>query len=219
MGRKPDLEVRELILRQAEHLIHLRGFHQTTLDEIAKNCKMTKANLFHHFDSKEELGLAVLDAKMTDYRQRRVDPLCGNADPVAAVFKLFEDCACFYNGNGCKAGCFIGNIALEMSDISETFRKKVSRFFDEWVAGMAECLERFQDSGVFKETLDPKAAAETILSLYEGAIMLARTRRDASVFLRVGGMAKSLLEQHLSSNRRNKHHGTQNALRVLNAQP
>lgn len=216
MGRKADPKVPQLILRQAEHLIHLRGFHHTTLDDIAKNCGMTKANLFHHYRSKEELGLAVLDAKIAEYRSRRVSPLCSHKDPIEGVFRMFTDCTDFYNSNGCRAGCFIGNIALEMSDINEHFRKRVSEFFDEWVGGMAECLSRAQNAGTFKKSLNPKAAAETILSLYEGAVMLARTRRDASIFLRVGKMAKSLLEQH--KNTEVNTHGTENTLRVLTAQ-
>ena len=49
------------ILEEAEHLIHLQGYRGTSLDEIARRCRMTKANLLHHFKSKEELGLAVLE--------------------------------------------------------------------------------------------------------------------------------------------------------------
>jgi len=203
-----------MILREAEHLIHLHGFHNTSLEEIAKNCKMTKANLFHHYKSKEELGLAVLDAKIADFRERRLTPLCCHTNPVAGVYQMFKACGEFYDGNGCKAGCFIGNIALEMSDINENFRKKVSQFFNEWVEGMTECFSRAKRAGFFKETLKPQAAAETILSLYEGAIMLARTRRDATIFLRVGQMAKSLLEQHATKG--GNYHGTENTLRVLN---
>lgn len=196
MGRKPDLEVPLRILDEAEHLIHLRGFHSTSMEQIAAACGMTKANLFHHYGSKEELGLAVLDAKMADYRARRVEPLCAQGDPVESVYALFADAARFYDGNGCKAGCFIGNIALEMSDINEAFRERTSAFFAQWSQSMASCLKRAQDAGLFTASLQPESAADAIVALYEGAIMLARTRRDATVFLRVGAVARSILEQH-----------------------
>ncbi|MEK7859699.1 MAG: TetR family transcriptional regulator C-terminal domain-containing protein [Elusimicrobiota bacterium] len=202
MGRKPDLKVRELILQQAEHLIHLQGYHSTCMDDIAKNSGMTKANLFHHYGSKEELGLAVLDLKMACYRKSHVEPLCAQGDVAEAVFKMFADAAKFYDGNGCKAGCFVGNIALEMSDINEAFRLKVSEFFSQWAKGIAGCLSRCQDAGHFDANLDPRSSAEAILALYEGAIMLARTRRDAAVFKRVGKIARSLLDQHKIVHRR-----------------
>lgn len=216
MARKADPELRRKIIEQAEHLIHLSGYHRTSLDEIAKACSMTKANLFHHFLSKEELGLAVLESKMADYRSRRVGPLCGCGDPILAVQKMFQDCARFYDGNGCRAGCFVGNIALEMSDINEVFRKRVGAFFESWVKDLTCCLDRAKKAGQFSEGFNSRAGAETILALYEGAVMQARTRRDASIFLRVGLMARKLLESQRKTVAKRRKHGPQDTLRVLN---
>lgn len=196
MGRRPDPKIRQRIIDQAEHLMHLKGFHSTSMEEIASACAMTKANLFHHYGSKEELGLAVLDAKMSDYNQRRIEPICCQDDPGTAVYGMFEEAAKFYQGNGCKAGCFIGNIALEMSDINEAFRRRISLFFEEWARSMSCCLDRARKAGRLAEALDSRATAEAVIALYEGAIMMARTRRDASVFKRVGRIARRLLEQH-----------------------
>ncbi len=204
MGRPKDPKTRTQILLQAEHLLHLRGYHHTSMDEIARSCSMTKANLFHHFDSKEDLVLAVLDDKMSDYRKLRIDPLCAEGDPGEAVSRMFEDCAKFYTGNGCKAGCFAGNMALEMSDLNEEFRRRVGKFFLDWTEGMARCLARARQAGTFSPSLDPRAVAETILSMYEGAIMLARTHRDASVLGRVGKIARGILEQHRNPEKRRK---------------
>src|SRR5208282_5927649 len=109
---------RERILQEAEHLIHMRGYHCTSLDDIAKRCRMTKANLLHHFRSKEELGLAVLDYKIDAYRRCCLDPIFSDgSDPMGSVRELFASAGRFYRGNGCKAGCFVGNMALEMSDL------------------------------------------------------------------------------------------------------
>ncbi len=196
MGRKVDLEVRQRILEQAEHQLHLKGYHNTAMGDIARACKMTKANLFHHFGSKEELALAVLDAKIENYRQIRVEPLCAHGDPVEAVALMFSEAGLFFDGIGCKAGCFIANIGLEMADVNEHFRKRVGHFFGQWSDSMAECLAKAQTAGRFDRKLDAAACAESILALYEGAVMLARTKRDATVFTRVGKLARMMLEPH-----------------------
>jgi TetR/AcrR family transcriptional regulator, transcriptional repressor for nem operon len=199
MARKSDPTLRVDILKQAEHLIHLRGYHCTSLDEIAERCGMTKANLFHHFKSKEDLGLAVLDYKIEAYRGGCLGKISAHADPVGAVKELFYAAACFYRGNGCKAGCFVGNIALEMSDINDRFRERVSAFFEEWVSTLEELLRRHKAAGYFLPGFKPGSAAEAVLALYEGAIMLARSRRDPSVFERVGKEACGMLEAQRSS--------------------
>lgn len=196
MGRKPDTAVRERILQEAEHVIHLKGYNSACLEEIAKAAGMTKANLFHHYGSKASLGLAVLDFKIAEFRKRRVEPLCTQAAPEAAIERMFSEGAAFFNGIGCKGGCFVGNIALEMSDCDEEFRQRVGQLFAEWAGGIAACLERCKKSGYFGPELDSKAAAEAIVAMYEGAIMLTRSQRDAKIFKRVGVIARSVLEQH-----------------------
>lgn len=196
MGRKVDLGVRQRILEQAEHQLHLNGYHNTAMDDIARACDMTKANLFHHYGSKEELALAVLDAKIGSYRQRQVEPVCAHGDPVDAVGQMFSEAGAHFDGIGCKAGCFIANMGLEMADVNEHFRKRVGEFFAHWSASIAECLKKAQGEGRFDASLDPEAAAESILALYEGAVMMARTRRDATVFARVGKQARAMLETH-----------------------
>lgn len=202
MARTADPSLREDILRKAECLLHLRGFAKTTMEEIAQACDMTKANLFHHFGSKEALGLAVLDWKINDYLSRRVEPLCGEGDPVGAVAQLFENAAELYQGNGCRAGCFVANIASEMADVNEQFRERASRFFCAWEDSMTGCLQRGKDCGMFDAALEPKQAAQAIIALYEGAILLARTSRDASVFRRLSPVAQSILSTHQPGNRR-----------------
>ncbi|MBI3549738.1 MAG: TetR/AcrR family transcriptional regulator [Elusimicrobia bacterium] len=191
--RQSTVTTKERILREAEHLIHLRGFKSTSLDEIARRCKMTKANLLHHYRSKEDLGLAVLDFKMDCYRRSCLAPLfSGNPDPAEAVTKLFDMASCFHRSNGCRAGCFIANIALEMSDSSERFRERAGQFFQEWADRIEETL-RLGDG---QATPESTALAEAILSMYEGAVMLARTKRDPSVFDRVGKVALELLSDY-----------------------
>lgn len=48
------------IISAAEQLFSERGYKATSLNEVAKLAGMSKANIFHHFGSKQELYLAVL---------------------------------------------------------------------------------------------------------------------------------------------------------------
>ena len=96
-------------------------------------------------------------------------------------------------------GVMLNKLGYEVGlapDCDEAFRERVGGFFAEWAASIADCLERLKKSGYFRETLDSKAAAEAIVAMYEGAIMLTRSQRDANIFKRVGVIARSVLEQH-----------------------
>ncbi|MCZ6508759.1 MAG: TetR/AcrR family transcriptional regulator, partial [Acidobacteria bacterium] len=52
---------RDAILQAATREIHTNGFRSAGLDSILAEAGVTKGALYHHFGSKHELGLAVLE--------------------------------------------------------------------------------------------------------------------------------------------------------------
>ena len=57
---------RQRILGVAERLLARNGWRNTSLAQIAKEAGVTPAGLLHHFESKEQLLNAVLDARDAD---------------------------------------------------------------------------------------------------------------------------------------------------------
>lgn len=57
---------RQRILAVAERLLARNGWRNTSLAQIAREAGVTPAGLLHHFDSKEQLLNAVLDARDAD---------------------------------------------------------------------------------------------------------------------------------------------------------
>ena len=57
---------KQRILEVAERLVSRHGWRNTSLAQIAKEAGVSAAGLLHHFESKEQLLNAVLDARDTD---------------------------------------------------------------------------------------------------------------------------------------------------------
>ena len=57
---------RQRILAAAQRLMTRNGSRGTSLGQIAREAGVTPAGLLHHFDSKEQLLQAVLDARDAD---------------------------------------------------------------------------------------------------------------------------------------------------------
>src|SRR5215472_666277 len=58
---------REEILKAATDLFATRGFHETSMAEVARVARVSKALIFWHFKSKEELFVAVLGKLLEPY--------------------------------------------------------------------------------------------------------------------------------------------------------
>jgi TetR/AcrR family transcriptional regulator, transcriptional repressor for nem operon len=88
---------KERILTASKELFLARGYAATTVDAICEKAELTKGSFYYSFDSKEDLGIAVLDWSL----RRSVEMLASGphvriTDPVEKAFaflKHLEKCS------------------------------------------------------------------------------------------------------------------------------
>ncbi|TDR77884.1 TetR/AcrR family transcriptional regulator [Paludibacterium purpuratum] len=157
----------EQLLDIAETLFYKNGFHATGVDQIQAVSGIAKTTLYHHFNTKEALILAVLTrASATALASVEKLAHAGNAQGLQRLRAIFLDLL-----EECQApgfnGCLFSNAAAEFFDrspeIVELARTHNRRLLDLF----ARILE---DAGA------PTAAAPAILALYEGILSLGRTQ-------------------------------------------
>jgi AcrR family transcriptional regulator len=62
-------KTKQIITDVASKLFVEKGFHETTMDEIAQVAKKAKGSLYYHFRSKEELFAAVIEKEMKNLKE------------------------------------------------------------------------------------------------------------------------------------------------------
>ena len=70
------------ILVAAEDLISRKGFHETTISEIAAKAGVADSVIYHHFKSKQDLVFSIAGNHMRDILARLQEHLEGILDPV-----------------------------------------------------------------------------------------------------------------------------------------
>ena len=186
---------KEKILREAQRLIHTNGFRTTSVDAIAKAAGVKKANVFYYFPNKEALGLELLDRMATNLIDRVLAPyFATDRHPTEQIRDNIQGIRTNLEAFNCQGGCPLGNMALEMADVDEAFRTRLTHFFEAWESVIEGVLKRGLETGVYRETMDPRATASFIVSALEGAILLAKTKRDPEVLAHAESHLMHLLE-------------------------
>ena len=193
---KKGEETRERILAVATELIHARGFKETGLTDILTASGVPKGSFYHYFPSKEDLGRELLVRYRTEAREhleREAFPPTGEVLPQFVAF--FEEISRKGQAEGgCQAGCLLGNLAAEVANIHEDLRREVARCFTELREVFADALERGQRTGELAPDFEPEAAAEFLMSVMEGSILLAKARRGPEGYAGVRASLHRYLE-------------------------
>ena len=174
---------RDQILDAAAKLIHLRGYHGTSLDDVLRESGVGKGNFYYYFRSKEDLGFAIIDRVVERFLERTLEPAFVDltADPLDQVRAFLDRLLDVQRQRNCVGGCPMGNLASELSDVHEGFRQRLADIFERWRVMLAATLERGRESGRLRADLDAGSAAGFVVAALEGAILMAKVTKDISV--------------------------------------
>ena len=101
-------------------------------------------------------------------------------DPIDALIGIVE--AIPAGPKDVKGGCPLVNLAQEMSQLDEQFRKRLERLFRVWQEDIARALRRGQSQGTVRRDLVPEETASFLMAMVEGYEVLAKNAQDAKVW-------------------------------------
>jgi len=171
---------RDHVIDHAAALIRERGFRATSVGDLLERAGIQKGSFYYHFPSKEDLGHAVLDRFVAELDRSLIDYLSAASGPaplerIGAVLDGFVERA---DAAGGKGGCAFGTLAMELSDIHEGFRTRLSGAFRRLESAFEGQLARAREDGALRPDADPRGLAAFIVAGIEGGMLLAKTHRD-----------------------------------------
>jgi TetR/AcrR family transcriptional repressor of nem operon len=180
---KEGRSTREAVMEAATRLIHLKGYQNTSLDDVLTASGVGKGNFYHYFRSKEDLGYAILDRVIDAFIVRGLEPCFADATgPRLGQIRCFlgrvRDAQ---HERNCVGGCVFGNLAAELSDVHEGFRARLDAVFSRWRQRLTEVLEDARRRREVTEACRPDAVAHFLVAGLEGAILLAKLTKDIGV--------------------------------------
>jgi len=177
--RNPQ-RTRERLLQAAFQEVYRSGFRGANLETILDAAGVTKGALYHHFDSKEALGYALVDEVIFGLiRDKWFRPLQQSENPIDALIGVVQSTSIV--PEHIKCGCPLNNLAQEMSPLDEGFRKRLAKIFREWHDGIAAALRKGQKRGVVRSDVDPDETAIFLIAANEGCWSLAKNSQDVRV--------------------------------------
>lgn len=182
---------RQRIVDAALHLFMERGYAETSIGDIAEQAGLLKGNLSYYFRTKSEMLEAVSGARMEELFGRLQQRLPENATPqqaLSAFVQVTEDSAVEL----ARVGCPVGTLASQLGKTDPSLQPYASRILQallEWLTSQ------------FSRSLPAAAAtahAEMLLTMMQGAAVMAHAFRDPGLVKRQAETARQWIQDALT---------------------
>ena len=171
MARTSDK--RERLIQAANTLIHRKGFHRTTLADIAKQADVPLGNVYYYFKTKEDICATVIDERKKAL-SNTLDICCKKTDPRTALKKLVKD-TMNEAEQIAECGCAYAGLCQELDNESEPTLAEAA---DNCIVTVTEwSVDKFRDLGY----RNAKELGFEFMARLEGALLLGHAMHDAKL--------------------------------------
>jgi TetR/AcrR family transcriptional regulator, transcriptional repressor for nem operon len=181
MGVQPVTErgrlARRRIVAAAASVVAERGALGASLDEVGLRASASRSQLYHYFDDKNDLLLAVAEAT-NDAVLGAQQPLFEGMGTWEGLQRWFDALVELQEQRHGRGGCPIASLVAELGERDEDIRKVLASGFDRWQASIRAGLGSMVASGVLRTDADVDWLSESTLASLQGGLMLTQARRD-----------------------------------------
>jgi TetR/AcrR family transcriptional regulator, lmrAB and yxaGH operons repressor len=165
---------RQRMLTATAELLQERGFRGTSLNDILEESDAPRGSIYYHFPGgKEELALEATRLEVQGITDYLVAAFENAAGPVEAVRAYVQGAREHTRTSGYRLGCPVASLILggpePLSSLAEVCRQALEEWHEIIRDGLAA-------GGVSDARAD--SLATLILTSVEGALIMARSRRD-----------------------------------------
>ena len=167
---KPQPDKQTRLIETAMKLAYLNGIRETSLADIAEAARVPIGNVYYNFKTKEELGAAVVERRLVQFREFR-EEMDRLSSPRERLFAFVES----IHGNReqlARGGCPLGGLCSELHKEGGALAKKSAALFTE---PMGWLKEQFRAGGHEK---DAQELSAHLFCAYQGMAVVAHAAND-----------------------------------------
>jgi AcrR family transcriptional regulator len=186
-------DTHDRIINASADLFRRQGYAGTGVKQIVAAAQAPFGSIYHHFPGgKQQIGAETIRTSGAFYAsliEAVIDPA---PDLISGVRDFFARAAEHLRDSDFADACPIATVALEVASTSEPLRQATDEVFESWLAAISE---RFRTAGIEDERA--RELSLQILSLLEGAFILARASRSTEALNAAGAAATAAVREAL----------------------
>ena len=175
-------ETRTKLLEAARDVIRAKGYTATTVDDICAAAGVTKGAFFHHFESKERLGVAAVEQFGAMAAALFASaPYRAHADPRDRVLGYVDFRASLLQGEIARYTCLMGTTVQEVYETHPDLRAACDHGMSEHVAELARDVEAAKQLYAPDAPWSAESVGYFMQAVLQGAFIFAKAKQSPEV--------------------------------------
>ena len=175
-------QTRQNIIEKSLQLFCVKGYYNTSINDILQATGLTKGGLYGHFPSKEDIWYAVYDQALTIWKAVVFQGIKPGSTPLERIQAFIEnDIRNKLGNNVFEGGCFFHSMLVELSGQSDAMSDRLLQGFTQLAGLLCAWLEQADQQGMLKADLNFKEIANYIIISLNGAAALYASGRDPAI--------------------------------------
>jgi AcrR family transcriptional regulator len=179
------MDARQKILSAATKLFATQGYAKTSLAQVAKEAQVSKALIFWHFESKDDLFRTALKTSLEPFSIDVVELLegLGEMDQIHKLIDLYYE---FVSQNVYSVRFLLSLVVREEKNLDDLLDRTVE-LYRIYCSMLADIIQTGREKRIFHATVTPETEASLIMATLNGILVQGflggGARFDPSVLL------------------------------------
>jgi len=182
------------IIENSYKLMHLYGYHGTSVKKITDAAGIPKGSFYNYFDNKEDYAKHVIEY----FKSKSEVFYMFDDDALTSYDKIvtfFQNQVNYFKKKEFKYGCFVGNMTQEMADVSPVLADAAENFHNFVASKIENCLVEGQENGELNINLEESKLSNFLINSWQGALLRMKSQKDAIVLDEYLEVLKVLLKE------------------------
>ncbi len=177
--RRDGSRTRRDVIEKSLQIFTVKGFYNTSINDVLDATGLTKGGLYAHFDGKEALWNAAYERAVEVWREIVFKGVRAVPDPLDRIVRTIEnDLRHYVCGEVFEGGCFFFNMLVELSGQSPAMSGRIVEGFVRFSDLLASWLEEARSAGKLAEGVRAREVADFIVISINGAAALYVATRN-----------------------------------------